>query len=195
MTDQALFWAKLAALGQIAGAAATFLAVVAALLLARAERQLKIRVSAALMHLVNQMGATPIIAVEVENIGLRKVRVTGIGWSTGFFRWLFVLPKFLRARTCHQIPDYTWAINENFPWELEPGQSKTTSFRREEFLQEFRIAQPNDLFRKLLGQKRHVLFRHRVHAGVYTKRGVVLGKVDPKLTRLLEENYEPNSNP
>lgn len=192
MSADELFWAKITAIGQVAGAVATFLAVLIALYLARREQSLRIRVSAGLWSIFSEGSVTPVVAVTVDNIGLRKVGITGIGWTTGFFGRIFSILPVLRARSCHQMEDYSWIINKRFPWQLEPGESRSTYFKRDEFLAEFKKAQDNDLFRRLPWLSRHVLLRHRVYTGVYTKRGIVMGKVDLKLTRLLEDNYELN---
>src|SRR3546814_2402360 len=73
------------------------------------------------------------MCIQVENIGMRTARIEGFGWTTGYANvWRF-LPKALRLRSVHQLPDYEWAINKNFPWTLEPGESQSTFMRREEF--------------------------------------------------------------
>jgi hypothetical protein len=187
-----LFWVEVDAIGQVAGAIATFAAVLTALYFALREQSLRIRVSAGLWKLVNDSGVTPVITITIDNIGLRKVGITSIGWTTGYFGRFFRLFPRLRVRSAHQMDDYTWAINPRFPWLLEPGESRSTHFKRAELLKEFHRAQEGDLFRRVPWSRRYLLFRHRVYAGVYTKRRVTLGKVDPELTKLFEENYELN---
>ena len=81
--DETLYWAKLSAIGQIAGAIATFSAVVVTLYLTRVERRIRIKVSAKLSQIVTQEGAVPVLSISVENIGLRKAKVEGLYWMGG----------------------------------------------------------------------------------------------------------------
>jgi len=138
-------------------------------------------------------GNTPTVSIEVENIGHRTARLTGLYWATGFFgpRWL--VPKWFRSRSAFQIIDYSWIINENFPWTLEPGEAKSTHFRREEFLKEFVKPEEEDFFRKLPWSSRYRLLRMRVGVGVYTREGIIFGRVDSKLICELENRYPLNN--
>jgi hypothetical protein len=192
MDSSFLFWAKVGAIGQVAGAAATFLAASIALYLARSERAFRLRVSARFAQIVDQRGAIPVLSVEVENIGYRSVRISGFFWTTGYANTLRILPKMLRIRSAHQMPDYEWAINPDFPWTLEPGESRSTHIRRADFIEGFSQPHPQDLFRRFPWQKRPELFRHRIGVGVYTKRGVYFGRVDSKVTTALTEAYRWN---
>jgi hypothetical protein len=194
MIEASLFWTKVAAIGQVAGAVATFLAVIVALYLGRAQQRFQLKVKAHFGQIVDVRGATPVMTIEVENTGLRTVRITGFGWSTGFTNTIRALPKWLRLQSAFQMPDYTWAINPPFPWILEPGEAKSTHIRRQDFIDGFSEPAPEDLFRRLPWASRKRLFRHRVWVGVYTRPTVWFGVVDPKITDALNKSYRGNEN-
>jgi hypothetical protein len=183
-------WTKVGVPAQVVGSVATFLAVVVALKLAREERAIKLRVSAKFMSIISEHLDVKVMAVTVENTGHRKATVEGFYWSTGYFSR--ISPRFLRAQTAMQMEDYSWAINQRFPWVLEPGDSKSTFIRKTDFLDSFKEAQDGDLFRKMPFTNRWRLFNHRVGIGVRTLPTVYLGTVDPKLTQKLEANYSKN---
>lgn len=116
--------------------------------------------------------------------------VTAFGWTTGYAFPIDILPNWLRLRSVFQMPDYEWAINPNFPWTLAPGESRSTHLRRSEFIGGFAKPVDNDLFRKLPWRSRPRLLRHRVHVQVATRQTVYHGKVNPKVSRALEDAYE-----
>src|SRR3546814_18225501 len=94
--------------------------------LGRIKRQFRRRRTATFQNIVNAHGSIKVMCIQVENIGMRTARIEGFGWTTGYANvWRF-LPKALRLRSVHQLPDYAWAINKNFPWTLEPGESQST---------------------------------------------------------------------
>lgn len=189
MDEAALFWTKVAAIGQVAGAIATFAAVVVALILSRTERQLRVRVSARFGYIVDVNGHTEVMTFEVENVGLRPVVVHGIHWTTGWYNRMGLVPKIFRVQSAFQMPDYTWPINPNFPWRLSPGESQSSHIRRQDFIEGFADPAPKDLFRRLPWQRRPKLLRHRVGVGVNTRRKIILGKVDPAITEALNSAY------
>lgn len=190
MDAEILFWTKVAAIGQVAGAIATAAAVFVALLLSRAERQLRVRVSARFASIVDVHGQTEVMSYEVENIGLRPVVVHGMHWTTGWINRLGLLPKPLRLRSAFQLPDYAWGINKNFPWRLEPGETQSTHIRRQDFIDTMTEPVEGNLFRRLPWQRRPRLLNLRVGVAVVTKPRVVFGKVDPRLTAALNDQYE-----
>ncbi len=190
MNDPATFWAMIGAVAQTLGSVATFAAVWVALKLARDERTIKLRVTAKFMSIISEHMDVKVMSVTIENTGHRKATVEGIYWSTGYFSRL--LPTFLKARSCMQLDDYTWAINTRFPWTLEPGDSKSTFMRKGDFLTSFHEGKDDDLFRKLPFANKWRLIRHRVGTSVRTLPKVYLGKVDTKLTQQLEKNYSKN---
>lgn len=190
MDAEALFWTKIAAVGQVAGAAATFLAAWVALHLARSERVFRLRVRAHFGQIVDSRGAVPVLTISVENVGHRTAIVTAFGWTTGYAFPIGILPKWLRLRSAFQFPDYEWPINPAFPWTLAPGESRSTHLRREEFIAGFAKPLDGDLFRKLPWHSRPRLFRHRVHVQVSTRPKIYYGRVHPKVSQALEESYQ-----
>lgn len=189
MEAEILLWTKIAAIGQVAGALATFLAVVFALILARAERSLRVRVNARFAAIVDIHGSTSVMTYEVENIGLRPVVVTGMHWTTGFPNRFGFMPRPLQLKAAFQMPDYEWSINENFPWRLDPGESKSTHMRRQEFIESFVEPNQHDLFRQFFWQKRPRLFFHRVGVAVNTQPKIVFGQIDKSITTVLNDSY------
>ncbi len=185
--DPTLYWTKVAAIGQVAGAAATFLAAILALYLARSERLIRLRVRAKFGRVVDATGSTPAILIEVENTGLRTARVTSIGWSTGYANRFRLLPEVFRLKSAFQVPDYQWHINRQLPWVLEPGEAISTAFRREDFIRHMLEPGAKGLFRLLPWRTRATLFRHRVLVGISTKRTAIFGKVDKAVTAAVED--------
>ncbi len=185
-------WEMISALSQVAASIATFLAVLVALKLAREERSIRLRVRAQFMTLVNQQGLTDLVMISVENVGLRRAVITGLYWSTGYRRLLIPLPSFLALRGAMQNEDWELSINEPMPWSLEPGEGKSTYFKRAEFLVEFSLAKNGDLFRRRPFGAEYRLLNHRVGVGVKTIDRLVTGTVSTDLTGALEENYELN---
>src|SRR3546814_19828801 len=120
--DESLFWTKVAAIGQVAGAAATFLAAWVALYLGRTDRQFRLRVTATFQNIVSSHGSIKVMCIQVENIGMRTARIEGFGWTTGYANvWRF-LPKALRLRSVHKLPVSEWAINKKFTWTSEESR-------------------------------------------------------------------------
>lgn len=195
MEASALYWTKVAAIGQIAGALATFAAVFVALYLARSERRTRLRVTAQHAQIVDALGATKTVSITVQNIGLRAAKIDGVGWIGGLPSWSiprlvrWAIPRWLRQQTLHQIHDYSWAINENFPWRLQPGESKSTHFRRDKFFDEFTSKQGEAFFRKVPFLKRTMAVRPRVFVSVDTKP-VITGIIAKSLLSQMREAYE-----
>ncbi len=185
-----VYWAKISALGQIAGAVATFLAVLVALQLARAERRFSLRVKARFGAIVDVKGKTDVMTIEVCNVGLRKATVVGFGWTTGYVNSFALIPKRFRLRSIFQIEDYSWPINPRFPWHLEPGETKMTHMRREDFIETMIEQHPNNLFRRLPFSKKHKLLKHRVFVSISSVERVYFGLVNDNLTHTLEDRYE-----
>jgi hypothetical protein len=186
MADATLYWTKVAAIGQVAGASATFFAAVIALYFARSERLIRLRVRAKFGRVVDSLGSTSAVFIEVENTGLRTARITMIGWTTGYVNYLRFLPKFLRLKSVFQIPDHDWYVNQRLPWVLEPGEAISTAFRRDDFVHNMMQPGGVSLFRLLPWRSRATLLRHRATVAVSTRRTGVFGKVDKAITKALE---------
>lgn len=190
MDSSGLFWTKLAAIGQVAGAIATFAAVWVALYLAQSERSFRLRVTAKFQRIVSVGGSIRVMSIQVENVGLRTAVINGFGWTTGYANTLRILPKAFRLRSAFQLPDYEWSVNPPFPWKLEPGQSRSTHIKRENFIEAFSKPAKNDLFRRFPWQRAPKLFRHRVYVSVDTRETVYPGVVDRKVTQTLNQTYQ-----
>lgn len=192
MTSSVVDWNAVAAIAQVAGSIATFAAVCVALKLAGEERKIRLRVEAKFMVMVNELGSADVVVVSVENIGLRPARVTFLFWSTGYRRILFRIPKLLSLKSCMQNEDWTLPLNEKMPWIVEPGNSKMTYFKRDEFLEGFKTASEGDMFRRLPFSKRFKLVNFRVGVGVTTMQKILTGNVGVSLKCALEDGYELN---
>lgn len=95
MEQQVLFWTKVAAIGQVAGAIATFAAVFVSLHLARQAGRVRLAIRAGLRigFYGDGSDAWDLISVSVENLGDRPVRISNVGWRSG---WSSRGPKWLR---------------------------------------------------------------------------------------------------
>ncbi len=123
MQNSVLFWTAFAAIGQAVGAIATASAVIVSLWIALSERKAKIKVQAGLRLIIAGDGspATDTISISVTNEGMRRVRVSSIGWRTGWFRFG---PSWLKQQFAFQNPtDIVGSSNP--PFDLDPGQEKT----------------------------------------------------------------------
>lgn len=189
---QDTFWTMVGAIAQVTGSVATFFAVYVALRLAKEERRIRLRVRAGLRVIINQDLRIEVVTISVENIGHREARIESLGWSTGFIQRWIPLPTFLKLQGAFQLDDYEWAINPRFPWDLKPGSSKSTHFRRASFFSEFEQAADNDLFRRLPFFQRWTLLNFRVGVGVTTLSQLYFGDVESTLREELEAGYEGN---
>jgi hypothetical protein len=121
--DETLFWTKVAAIGQVAGAVATFAAVGVALWIARSERRTYIKVSAC-MRLCFVGDGSPfedMISILITNHGQRLVRISSVGWRTG---WMRYGPKWLKFQYAFQKFDHPVSLMSSPvpPLDLGPGQ-------------------------------------------------------------------------
>jgi hypothetical protein len=113
MTDPSLYWQKISAIGQVAGAIATFAAVVVSLWLSlRIQRpRLKLIVGERLLLDAGQIKQR-LLVFQIANIGDRTVHVKSFGWRTGRLNWG---PMFLRRQQAIQQ-----FITKAPPFELPP---------------------------------------------------------------------------
>jgi hypothetical protein len=123
VAEAELYWAKLAAIGQLAGAAATFLAVIVSLYIAKSSRRprLKLKIGE---RLIIQQGAETrrVLMFSVANLGERPVHVRGIGWRTGWLRWG---PQWLTRRFGVQLTGEILGGTDP-PYELQAGEEKSS---------------------------------------------------------------------
>ncbi len=129
--DQTLVWTKVAAIGQVAGAIATFAAVWVSLWLARSERRPHIKAQAGLRLLFDGYGSPfeDTISIRITNHGLRPVRISSLGWRTG---WLGRGPKWLAFQHAVQTCNSPMA-GQAPPFDLGPGQDASLNLPTEPF--------------------------------------------------------------
>lgn len=116
--SEEIFWAKWAAIGQIAGAIATFLAVIVSLYIARSGRRprLKLKVGERMVIGGDEHGLK-LLMFSVANMGERPVHIRGIGWSTGWLRWG---PAWIKSKAAIQLTG-SIGFGTSPPYELQPG--------------------------------------------------------------------------
>jgi hypothetical protein len=85
----ASWWSAVAAVGQVLGAIATFMAVVVSLWIVRTDRSLQGKGHAGILVIFAGDGSPGIYLVgfRVENTGIRDFMVQSIGWRVGWSRW------------------------------------------------------------------------------------------------------------
>jgi hypothetical protein len=115
-----LYWLEVGAIGQVLGAAATFLAVVASLFIALRVNKPRLRFRASSMLIIGDHAAQDlnVAAFSVVNQGDRPVHIRGIGWHTGEMRWG---PKFLRRQSAVQIAGGV-PYGRVPPYEIQAGE-------------------------------------------------------------------------
>jgi hypothetical protein len=88
MEETALYWTKVAAIGQVAGAVATAAAVMVSLWIALHGRKPRIKLVVGKRLVIG--GGIPELSVlmfNIANAGERPVHINGIGWRTGWLYW------------------------------------------------------------------------------------------------------------
>jgi hypothetical protein len=122
ISDPALFWNIVAAVGQALGALATAAAVIVSLWIVLSERKPQLRITAG-MRLIIAGDGTPAcdaIGINIANVGVRRCRCTSIGWRTGHLKWG---PVWVRRQYALQTPAYLPG-SAILPFDLEPGDEK-----------------------------------------------------------------------
>lgn len=116
MTDPSLYWQKISAIGQVAGAIATFAAVAVSLWLSlRIQRpRLKLIVGERLIFADEQLDQR-VLMFQIANVGDRTIQVKGFGWRTGRLSWG---PRSLRRKYAVQVFD-----RAVLPIVLQPAES------------------------------------------------------------------------
>jgi hypothetical protein len=117
-------WNVIAAIGQVAGAVATFLAVVVSMRLARKARmpEVKLKVGERLIITQGQEETPSVLMISVTNTGERAIHVRQVGWHTGWFRFG---PSWLRKQQAVQLTG-SIALGLELPFELLPGEEGST---------------------------------------------------------------------
>jgi len=124
----ALYWTKVAAIGQVAAALATTCAVIVSLWIALSGRSIKLRVTAGLRVIPPGYvsSAADVVAIEIVNRGQRIVHVEAVAWRTGWLRmrWLKILGHEYVSINAYLAPG-----SDTTPFSAEPGEKKTISIR------------------------------------------------------------------
>jgi hypothetical protein len=125
-------WDKWAAIGQIAGALGTFLAVLTSLYLARDSIRPKLALRAGIRIVIEAGAQEPfpkLIVFEVRNVGMRDVYVDQIGWRVG--RWPFRWPAWLTSGFAVQTFGTVFE-STNPPFALAQGRRATSMLQFEQ---------------------------------------------------------------
>lgn len=127
-----LFWTQVSAISQALAALGTFAAVIVSLWLAlRANRPtVKLTVGERLIIGPLREFDENLLMFSVANAGSRPVKITGLGWETGWLRWG---PKFLRKQYAVQTFGGT-ALGQQPPFELPVGVDASCYSVMENFL-------------------------------------------------------------
>jgi len=124
--DQTVLWTEVGAFAQVAAAVATFAAVCVSLWLARSERRANVKVRAGLRLMFAGDGSAfeDVISIVITNFGMRAVRISSMGWRTG---WLRRGPKWLGFQYAVQKLDHRTSMLNSpaLPFDLGPGQETT----------------------------------------------------------------------
>ncbi len=132
MEDPALYWTKVAAIGQVAGAIATALAAVVSLWIAFHGRKprLKLTVGERIIFGGGQ-SEIRVLMFKIANAGERPVHISGVGWLTGWSKWG---PSFLQFKPAIQITGGAFYGDQAPPFEIQPGAAVTTQALMENVL-------------------------------------------------------------
>lgn len=122
--DQALlFWTKISALGQLAGAIATFLAVIVSLYVVVTDGHEAIKLVVGQRRIVGGEIDLDVISFEITNVGARPFVINTIGWRTGWFKRG---PKSLRHKWGIQLGDNSM-FSTPLPHLLQQGESASVT--------------------------------------------------------------------
>lgn len=85
-TEQvALFWTQVGAIGQVAGAFTTAIAVTVSLWIVLSERAVRLSCNVGLRIIVGSPGPSyDVLSFDITNTGQRSVRISSTGWRTGW---------------------------------------------------------------------------------------------------------------
>lgn len=127
-------WNKWAAIGQLAGAAASFAAVVTSLYLAKRAEKPKLILRAG-QRIILSPGATgpapEVIDITIRNAGVLTAHISQFGWRAG--RWPFKRPLWAIRQVAIQLPG-DMGLGTHTPFELPPGQRRTMIINQENFM-------------------------------------------------------------
>lgn len=122
LAETTLLWTQIAAVGQVLGAFATAAAVIVSLWIAMSQRRIALDMKVGIRSILDDTtkAATDLILWEITNTGQREVRLSSIGWRTGwFYRWA---PDFLKVQWAMQRLSTDPACGR-LPFDLMPGKN------------------------------------------------------------------------
>lgn len=121
MSDPSLYWTKVAAIGQVAGACATFLAVLTSLYIAFLSRKPRLQLTVGKRIILGEgIDYPPALMFEVANQSDRPVQIRTLGWRTGWSRWAI---KPLKSMAAVQMTGGALPWGADPPYELQPGMA------------------------------------------------------------------------
>ncbi len=182
--DQALlFWTKIGALGQLAGALATFLAVIVSLYVVVTDRREGVKLVVGQRKIIGGGINLDVISFEITNVGARPFVINSIGWRTGWFKRG---PKSLRHKWAIQLGDNSM-FSTQLPHLLQQGQSASVTIPTNMFFKN--NSKDKSLFhpRKFL---KYINVGTNTHGFVNTALGTAKAiRVEKELSKLIADHY------
>lgn len=182
--DQALlFWTKIGALGQLAGALATFLAVLVSLYVIVTDRREGVKLVVGERKIIGGGINLDVISFEITNVGARPFVINSIGWRTGWFKRG---PKSLRHKWAIQVGDNS-VLSTQLPYVLQQGQSASVTIPTNMFFQnnskEKSLFHPRKIFKSInVGTN--------IHGFVNTALGTAkIARVEKDLSQMIADHY------
>lgn len=124
---QTLFWSKLASIGQIAGAIATFMAVIVSLYFSNKDNTEEISIECGIYD--NEIGK--VIGVKFSNTGNQTAYLSEYSWRTGYAKFPLFFLKYSYANVDLRT---TWQPNQGGN-RLDPGDEKILLLKYEAWLE------------------------------------------------------------
>jgi hypothetical protein len=129
IAEQTLLWTKIAAVGQVAGALATAIAVAISLWIVISERAVKMACAVGIRIIIGSLGPScNIVSFDITNTGHRSFRISSTGWRTGWS--IPILNRFNLPWAKYQYAIQLTADDlgsPRLPMDLAPGH-RTTIF-------------------------------------------------------------------
>ncbi len=124
MEEATLFWTKVAAIGQVAGAIATAAAVIVSLWIAFHGRKPRLKLTVGIRLILGGVDfELTVLMFNIANAGERPVHIDGIGWMTG---WLWWGPLFHKRKAAIQMTGVPQLGNNAPPFEIQRGAAVST---------------------------------------------------------------------
>lgn len=182
--DQALlFWTKIGALGQLAGALATFLAVIVSLYVVITDRREGVKLVVGKRKIIGGGVNLDVISFEITNVGARPFVINSIGWRTGWFKRG---PQSLKYKWAIQLGDNSM-FSTQLPHLLQQGQSASVTIPTNMFFKN--NSKEKSLFRSRKFLK-YINVGTNMHGVVNTALGTAKTvRVERDLSQMIEDHY------